>query len=243
MDVAATVGEGEGLHVPIHAHALALGRVRVLGLVLDRRLGPRGIVGGAILTSLRGMADTVGGAEVDLGPVEEAEEEAGVVDIGKLRGLVLHLAGVVGSHAGGRRAMNAGDTEGAERGHPRTLYVPVGHGRDLTLALVHALHVLGRGPAPCLTPLTRGTAGVGAGVVRVLDLRVVEGGATAKTISETAAAGRGRRGISCIFQLTRFIHLFAGYVHRGLSPCQLFLFILYRLDKMNSLQMTLLMHR
>jgi len=166
MGVAATVGEEEEMHVPIHV----LGRVRVLGLVLDRGLGPHGIVGGAILTSLRGMAGTVEGEEVGLGLVEEVGGEAGVVAIVKPLGLVLHyLAEVLDPHADGRQATNVADMEGAERGRPRTLCVLAAHGRDLTLVLDPAPHVLVRGHAPCLTLPTRGTVGAGAGVDRALD--------------------------------------------------------------------------
>jgi len=168
------VGEEEETHVPIHVRAHVLGRARVLGLVPDHGLGPHGI-GGAILMSLRGMAGTVEGAEVGSGLVEEVEEEAGVVGIVKPLGLVLHhLAGVLDPHADGRQATNVAGTEGAGRGRPRTLCVPVAHGRDLTLVPVPvpvpAPHVLARGRAPCLTLPTRGTVGVGAGVARVLGL-------------------------------------------------------------------------
>lgn len=70
---------------------------------------------------------------------------------------------------------------------PRTLCVLVGHGRDLTLVPAPTSHVLDRGCAPALP--TWGTVGAGAGTV--LDLRALEGGATVRTISETAVADRG----------------------------------------------------
>lgn len=169
-DVVTTAEEEEEPHVPIPVLALVLGRVlahaRDLGLVLDRGLGPRGITGGAIPTSLRGMAE---GVEVGLGLVEEAGE-VDVVDIAKSLGLVLHhLVGVLYPHADGRRVTNVGGTEGADRGHLHILCVPVAHERDLTLVLVPALHVLARGRVPCHTLRTRGTVGAGAGVARVLD--------------------------------------------------------------------------
>ena len=168
-------GEGEETHVPIRAHAPVLGRalcrIRVLGLVLDHDLAPHGIAEGAILTSLRGMAGTVEGAEVGLGLVEEVEGEVDVADTVRSRGLVLHcLAGVLCPRADGRRATSVAGTAGAERGRRRTLCVLAVHGRDLTLVLVPALHVLARGRAPCLIPPTRDTVGAGAGVARVLDL-------------------------------------------------------------------------
>lgn len=195
MDVTATVGEQGEVCAPFHARApvlgRALGRAHVLGL--DHGLGPHVITGDATLTSLRGMVGTVEGAGAGLVLVAEVEEEGDVVDIVEPLGLVLHLAGV-GPHADDRQATNVAGTEGAGRGRPRTLCALVGHGRDLTL--VPVLRVLGRGRAPCLTLPTRGTVGAGAGVAPVLDLRVVEGGATAKTISEIAGAGRGRQGIS-----------------------------------------------
>ena len=40
-------------------------------------------------------------------------------------------------------------TGGTGRDRRHALYVLVGHGRDLTLVLAPALHVLGRGRAPC----------------------------------------------------------------------------------------------
>lgn len=174
-DVAAVVEEEEEMHVLFHVHALVLGRalahVRVLGLVPDHGLAPRGILEGAILMNLRGMGGTVEGPEVGLGLVGEVGGEPAVVDIVKSLGLVLHyLAGVLDPHADGRRATSVAGTEGAERGRLHTLCAPVAHGRDLTLVPVPALHVLARGRAPCLTLPTRGTVGVGAGVSHVLDL-------------------------------------------------------------------------
>jgi len=200
-DGVATVEEGE-IHAPIHVRALgrALAHVRVLGLVLDHGPAPRDIAGDAILTNLRGMAGTVEGVEVGLGLVEEVEGEVGVVDIVKPLGLVLlHLAGVLDSHADGHQATSVAGTEGAERGRLHTLCVLVAQGRDLTLALVPVLRVLVRGRAPCLTLPTRGTVGVGAGAARVLDLRATEGGVTAQMISETVVAGRGHQRISRLY--------------------------------------------
>ena len=166
-----TVEEEGETHAPIHAHVRALGRVRVLGLVRDHGLGPRGTAEGAILMSLRGMEGTVEGAEVGLGPVGEVEGEVGVVGIVKPPGLVHHhLAGVLDPHGDDRQATNVADMDGAERGLPHTLCVLVAHGRDLTLVLVPALHVPVQGRAPCLTPPTRGTVGAGAEAARVLVL-------------------------------------------------------------------------
>ena len=172
MDVAVTVEEEEETHVRTHVRAPvlghALGRVRVLGL--DHALGPPGILGDEILTSLRDMAGTVEGAEVGLGPVEEAGGEAGVADIGTTLGLVLcRLVGMLDPHADGRRVTSVAGTGGAERGRLHTLCAPVAHG-DLTLVLVPAPHVLARGRALGLTLPTRGTVGVGAGVALVLVL-------------------------------------------------------------------------
>ena len=69
-------------HCPICVHTPVLGRalcrLRVLGLVLNHDLAPRGRVGGAIITSLPGMVGTVEGAEVGLGLVEEVEGETDV---------------------------------------------------------------------------------------------------------------------------------------------------------------------
>ena len=160
-----TVEERE-IHARTHVRALA--HVRVLGL--DHGPALRDIAGDAILTNLRGMAGTVEGAEVGLGLVEEVEGEVGVVDIVKLLGLVLHLAGVLDSHVDGHQATSVAGTEGAERGRLHTLCALVAHGQDLILVLVPALHVLARGRALCLTLPTRGTVGVGAGVARVLGL-------------------------------------------------------------------------
>ena len=168
MDVAVTVEEEEEMHVPIHVRAPVLGRARVLGL--DHGLGPPGLVGGAILTSLRNMAGTVEGVEVGSGSVEEVGGEAGVVDIVITLGLVLyHLVGVLDPHADGRRAMSVAGTEGAEQGHLHTLCALAAHA-DLTLVLVPAPHALARGRALCLTLPTRGTVGAGAGVALVLVL-------------------------------------------------------------------------
>ena len=195
------------MRAPIHARAPVLGRVRVLCLVRDHGLGLRGIAGGVILTSLRGMEGTAEEVEVGLGLVGEVGGEVDGVGIAKHPGLVHHLAGVPDPHAGGRRATNVEDTEDAERGLPHTLCVLVAHGRDLILVPAPALHVPARGRVPCLTPPTRGTVGAGAGVARVLVLRVVEGGAIAKMIFGTAVAGRGHQGSSCLcFQYTRFVH-------------------------------------
>ena len=170
LDVVATVGGGGGTYVLIlvPGRAPGLARVRVLGLVLDRALGPHGLAGGAIRTSPRGTADTVEGVEVGLGLVEEVEGEADAVDIVRTPSLVHRHVGVLGPHADGHQATSVADMEGAEQGRLHTLCVLVAHGRDLTLVL--ALHVLGRGRAPCLTLPTRGPVGAGAGVARVLDL-------------------------------------------------------------------------
>jgi len=167
-----TVEERGETHVPFHARGPVPGRVRVLGLVLDRGLGPQDIAGGATLTSLRGMGGTVEGAEVGLGLVGEVGEEEPVDAVGIVKppGLAPHLAGVLGPHADGRRATNVADTDGAERGLPHTLCVLVAHERDLTLVLVPALHALVRGRAPCLILPTRGTVGAGVGAARVLGL-------------------------------------------------------------------------
>ena len=178
----------------VRAHVL--GRVRGLGLVPAHVLVLHGMPGGAIPTSLPDLEGTVEEVEVGLGP-EGVEEEVGAVDTVQLPGPVLHhVAGVQGLHGGDHQAMSVVDMEGADRGRPHILCVPVGHGRDLTLVLVPALHVLGRGRAPCLILPTQGTVGAEAGVAPVLDLRVVEGGAIAKTIFETAVVGRSHREIS-----------------------------------------------
>ena len=200
-DVVATVEEEGETHAPIHVRALgrALAHVRVLGLVLDHGLAPRDIAGDVIPTNLRGMVGTVEGVEVGSGLVEEVEGEAGVVDIVKTLGLVLHLVGVPDLHADDRQATSVAGTEGAERGRLHTLCVLVAQGRDLTLALDPVLHVLARGRAPCLTLPTRDTVGAGAGVAHALGLRVVEGGVTAQMTFETAVVGRSHRGISYLY--------------------------------------------
>lgn len=218
MDVTATVGEQGEVCAPFHARApvlgRALGRVHVLGL--DHGLGPHVIAGDAILTSLQGMVGTVEGVGAGLVLVEEVEGEGDVVDTVEPLGLVLRLVGV-GPHVDDHQATNVAGTEGAGRGRPRTLCALVGRGRDLTL--VPALHVLDRGRAPCLTLPTRGTVGAGAGVVPVLDLRVVEGGATAKTIFEIAGAGRGHQGISHPYLSVRLLHsLLARYTLQDSPP-------------------------
>lgn len=108
---------------------------------------------------------------------------------------------------------------------PRTLCVLVGHGRDLTLVPAPTSHVLGRGRAPALP--TWDTVGAGAGAGTVLDLRALEGGATVRTISETAVADRGYQGIS-------YLHLSSSsapsnfYELRSLQPPpgQPFLFVI-----------------
>ena len=171
---AAMVEEEEEMHVPIHVRVpgRALPHVCVLGPVLDHGLAPHDIVGDVILTNLRGMAGTVEEVGVGLELVGEVGEEVGVVGIVKALGLVLRPAGVLDPHVDGRQATSVAATEGAELGRLHTLSVLVAHGRDLTPALVLVLHVLARGRAPCLTLPTRGIvgAGVGARVVRVLDL-------------------------------------------------------------------------
>ena len=188
---------GEETCVLTHAHVL--GRVRALGPVLGRGLGLHGIAEGAILMNLPGMVDTVEGAEVGLGLVQEVDEVP-AVDIVNLLGLVLrYVAGLLGLHADGRQVTSVEVMEGAERGRLHTLCVPVAHGRDLTLVHVLALRVLARGRAPCLTLPTRNTVGAEAGVPRVLDPRVVGGGATARMISETVVAGRSRLGCSYLY--------------------------------------------
>jgi len=197
------------MRVRTHVRAHVLGRVRVLGLVPAHVLVLHGIPGGAILTSLPGLEGTVGGVEVGLGP-EGVEEEVGAVDSVKLLGLVLHhVAGALGLCGDGRQATSVAGTEGADRGRRHILCVPAGHGRDLTRVPVPALHVLVRGRARCLIPPTRGTVGAGAGVAPVHDPRVVEGGATAKTTSETAVVDRSHRGINCSYPFLRirFDHL------------------------------------
>ena len=186
-----------------------LGRVRVLGPVPAHVLVLHGILGGATLTSLPFWVGTVDGVEVGLGP-EGVDGEVGAADTVKLPGLALHhVAAVRDLHGDDRQATSVADTEGAGRGRPHILCVPAGHGPDLTPVLVPALHVLGRGRAPCLILPTRDTAGAGAGVAPVLDLRVMEGGATAKTIFETAVVGPSHQGISCsyCFLRIRFDHL------------------------------------
>jgi hypothetical protein len=175
------------------------------------------------------MAGTVEGVEVGSGLVEEVEGEVVVVDIVKVLGLVLHLVGVLDPLADDRQATSVAGTEGAERGRLHTLCVLVAQGRDPTLAPVPVLHVLARGRAPCLTLPTRGTVGAGAGVARVLDLRVVGGGVTAQMIFEIAVAGRGHRRISRLYFLIysfhppcnitcSVLHLRAGYFTRKVSP-------------------------
>jgi len=242
--VAAVVEEEEEMHVPTHVRAPALGRalvhVRVLGLVLDHGLAPRGIAGGAILTSLRGMAGTVEGVEVGLERVEEVEGEADVADIVKNLSLVLHhLAGVLDPHADGRRATSVAGTEGAERGRLHTLCVLVAHGRDLTLVLVLALHVLARGRAPCLTPPTRGTVEAGAGVARALDLSVVEGEATAKTIFETVVADRSHQETSYFYLSSSFASHFPRVTCSTTHPpAQLFLFAIFLSETSATLKST-----
>ena len=127
------------------------------------------------------------------------------MDTAKLPGPVLHhVAGVQGLHGGDRQAMSVAGAEGAGRGHPHILCAPAGHGRDLTPVPVPALHVLGRGRARRPILPTQDTIGAGAGVAPVPDLRVVEGGVTAKTIFETAAVGQSHRGISCSYP---FLHI------------------------------------
>ena len=127
-----------------------------------------------ILASLPGLEGTVEGVEMGLG-LEGVEEEVNVADTVKLPGPVLHhVAGVQGLHGGDHQAMSVVGMEGAGRGRPHSLCIPAGHRRDLTPVPVPALHVLGRGRAPCLILPTRGTVGAEAGVGPVLDLRVVE---------------------------------------------------------------------
>ena len=165
-----------------------------------------GIPGGAILTSLPDLVGTVEGVKVGLGP-EGVEEEVGAVDTVKLLGLGLHpVAGVQGLHGDDRQATGVPEsTEGADRGRAHTLCVPVSHGRDLTLVPAPALHALARGRALCLILPVQGAVGAEAGVAPVPDLRVVEGGVTAKMIFETAVLGRSRRGIS--YSLYPFLHI------------------------------------
>jgi len=156
------------MRVLIRVRAHVLGRPRVL--VLGHGHGLHGIAEGTILTSLPGMVDTVEGAEVGLGLVEEAEG-VGVVDIVKALGLVLHyVAGLLDLRADGRRVTSVEGTEDAGRGRLHILCVPVVHERDLTLVRVPAPHVLARGRVPCLILPTRGTVGAGAGVALVPDL-------------------------------------------------------------------------
>jgi len=163
------------MRVLIRVRAHVLGRPRVLGLVLGHGHGLHGIAEGTILTSLPGMVDTVEGAEVGLGLVEEAGG-VGVVDIVKALGLVLHyVAGLLDLRADGRRVTSVEGTEDAGRGRLHILCVPVVHERDLTLVRVPAPHVpaphvLARGRVPCLILPTRGTVGAGAGVALVPDL-------------------------------------------------------------------------
>ena len=170
MGVAATVGEeGEScvlIHVHVHVLGRALGHARVLGP--NHGLGPHDTIGGATLTSPRGMVRTAEEAEEGLESVGEVAGEADVAGIVEPLGLVLHLAGVVDPLADDRQVTNVADMEGAERGRPRILCVLAAHGQDLTL--VPAPHALGRGRAPCLTLPTRDTVGAGAGVARDLGL-------------------------------------------------------------------------
>ena len=194
------------MRVHPHVRAHVLGSICVLGLVPAHTLVLHGIPGGAILTSLPDLEGTVEGVDsVGLGP-EGVEEEVDAVDTVKLLGLGLHhVAGVQGLHGDDRQATSVPEsTEGADRGRPHTLCVPVGHGRDLTLVPAPALHTLARGRALCLILPIQGTVGAGAGVAPVLDLRVVEGGVTAKMIFETAVVGRSRQGISCSYP---FLHI------------------------------------
>jgi hypothetical protein len=183
MDVQGMVGEE--MRVPIRARVLD--RAHALGLAHDP--DPRGTAGGVTLTSLRGMAGMVEGAEVGS---EEVEGEVDVVDIVRRLGLVLHHpVGVLGFHADGRQATSVAGTEGAERGLLRTLCVLVARERDRTLVLALVLHVPARGRALCRTLPTRDTVEAGAGVAHVLDLLVVEGGATVKMTFGTVAVGPG----------------------------------------------------
>lgn len=166
-DVVVTLGDGMCVRTHVRAHAL--GRARVLGPGLGLGLGHHDTPGDATLTSLRGTADTVEGAEVGLEPVEGVEEED-AVDIDNPPGLVLHrLGGVRGLHADGHQATSVVGTEGVGRGHRHILCVLAARERGLTLALVPAHHVPARGRAPCRTLPTRGTVGARVGAVRVLD--------------------------------------------------------------------------
>lgn len=117
------------------------------------------------------------------------------MDIVKRRGLILHFTGAVDPRVGDRRMANLASTEGAGRGHPRTLCVQAACGRDLALVPTHTFYVPGRGCAPCLTIHTQGRVGAGA----VLDPRAVEGGVTAKTMYKTATASRDLRGIGRLY--------------------------------------------
>ena len=184
------------MRVHPHVRAHVLGSICVLGLVPAHTLVLHGIPGGAILTSLPDLEGTV----------EGVEEEVDAVDTVKLLGLGLHhVAGVQGLHGDDRQATSVPEsTEGADRGRPHTLCVPVGHGRDLTLVPPPALHTLARGRALCLILPIQGAVGAEAGVAPVPDLRVVEGGVTAKMIFETAVVGRSRQGISCS---SPFLHI------------------------------------
>ena len=157
------------MRVLIHVRAHVLGRVRVLGLVLDRGLGLHGTAGGAILTSLPGMSHTVEGAEVGLGLGEEVEE-LHVEDIVQAPGLVLHVAGLLDLRADDRQVTSVEGMGDAERGRLHILCAPVAHERDPTLVHVPVLHVLARGHALCLTLPIQDTVGAGAGVARVLAL-------------------------------------------------------------------------
>ena len=143
------------------------------------------------------------GVEVGL-RLEGVEEEVNAVDTLRLPVLILHhVAGVQGLRGDDRQATSVGGAEGADQGRPYILCVPADHGRSLTPVPVTALHALARGRARCLILPSRGTVGAGAGVAPAPDLRVVEGGATAKTIFETAVVDRSHPGASCFYPFLR----------------------------------------
>ena len=78
MDVAATVWEEEEVHVLIRTCSSVLSHIYARGLVLDHGPDPHVMVGGAILTSPRGIT-SMGSVLVEEALVEEVDGEADVV--------------------------------------------------------------------------------------------------------------------------------------------------------------------